>query len=121
MPICGRGCMFAENPSPLPDATTDAMVDLRHFHSLQSGKGRKQEERVTVCFQAQFLVTFRLSTERNVTRLVGAAAAAQVQLLKTMGLGRLTCEGYGVAVWSRPPAAVSGKCSSFGFDGVDLG
>lgn len=87
---------------------------------MQGEKEGSKRERVTVCFQAQFLVTFRLSTERNVTRLVGAAAA-QVQLLKTMGLGRLTCEGHGVAVWSRPPAAVSGKCSSFGFDGVDLG
>ena len=79
MPICGRGCMFAENPSPLPDATTDAMVDLRHFHALQGEKGKRQEERVTVCFQAQFLVTFRLSTERNVKRLVGAASSTATQ------------------------------------------
>ena len=27
-----------------------------------------------------------------------------MQLLKTMGLGRLTCEDHSVAVWSRPPA-----------------
>jgi hypothetical protein len=55
MPICGRGCMFAENPSPLPDdATTDAMVDLRHFHSVQGqqkiGRDKEEKKRVTVCF-----------------------------------------------------------------------
>ena len=103
MPICGRGCMFAENPSPLPDATTDAMVGLRHFHSCKA-KG-KRSEKESPYVPSTVLVTFRHSTERNVKRLVGAAAA-QVQLLKTMGLGRLTCEGHGVAVWSRPPAAV---------------
>jgi hypothetical protein len=85
--------MFAENPSPLPDdATTDAMVDLRHFHSCKGSKKMevtKREKESPYVVQAQFLVTFRLSTERNVKRLVGAAAA-QVQLLKTMGLGRLT-------------------------------
>ena len=82
--------------------------------------GKKKQEKESPYVPSTVLVTFRLSTERNVKRLLGAAAA-QVQLLKTMGLGRLTCEGHGVAVWSRPPAAVSGKCSSFGFDGVDLG
>jgi len=64
---------------------------------------KKKQEKESPSFQSTVLVTFRLSTERNVKRLVGAAAA-QVQLLKTMGLGRLTCEGHGVAVWSRPPA-----------------
>ena len=88
---------------------------------MQGEKGKKHKRKESPYVPSTVLVTFRLSTERNVKRLVGAAAAAQVQLLKTMGLGRLTCEGHGVAVWSRPPAAVSGKCSSFGFDGVDLG
>ena len=89
---------------------------------MQGEKGKKHKRKESpYVSKHSFSVTFRLSTERNVKRLVGAAAAAQVQLLKTMGLGRLTCEGHGVAVWSRPPAAVSGKCSSFGFDGVDLG
>jgi hypothetical protein len=89
---------------------------------IRARRRNKQEEE-SPSFQAQFLVTFRLSTERNVRRLVGAAVA-QVQLLKAMGLGRLTCARgprCGRVEPTSRTVTFSGKCRSFGFDGVDLG
>jgi hypothetical protein len=43
MPICGLGSMLAWNPSPLPDATTDAMVVYGIFNCAEQKKEQEQE------------------------------------------------------------------------------
>jgi hypothetical protein len=86
--------MLTANPSPLPGTTTDAIVVYGIF---DRAKQREEQEKESPSFQATALVTFRLSTGRNVKRLV--VAAAQVQLLKTTGLGRLTCFRARTTMW----------------------
>jgi hypothetical protein len=51
IPICGLGSMFAENPSPLPDATTDAMVVYDIFNCAEQKEGTRSK-RESPSFQA---------------------------------------------------------------------
>jgi hypothetical protein len=83
MPICGRGSMLGEYPSPLLCATTDAMVNygimrviqwsMKNEREQEKGRAGRKKSSSSSCKHSS-PVTFRFSTERIVRRLAAAAA-----------------------------------------------